>query len=71
MANLAGNRNTSVHGTGTFLRGRVLKHSHRIRELATRDLLDKLIVAHTTGGVSDRTRPTIGLAKINSIFVHY
>ena len=45
----ARNRNTSVHGTETFLRGRVLKLSRRIRELATRDLLDKSIVAQTLG----------------------
>ena len=63
VGNLARNRNTSVHGTGKCLRGRVLKHSHRIRELATRDLLDKSIVAQTLGGVSDRT--TVGLAEIN------
>ncbi len=49
VGNLARNRNTSVHGTGKFLRGHVLKHSHRIRELATRDLLDKSIVAQTMG----------------------
>ena len=47
MGNLERNQNTSVHGTETFLRGRVLKLSRRIREFATRDLLDKSIVAQT------------------------
>ena len=68
-------KNTSVHGTGKFLSGRVLKLSRRIQELATLDLLDKSIlldksvVAQTVGGVSDRI--TVGIAEINSIFVDY
>ena len=62
-------KHTSVDGTGNFLRGRVLKLSRRIRELATRDLLDKSTVAQTLGGVSDRI--TVGIAEINSLFVDY
>ena len=42
-------KHTSVDGTGNFLWGRILKLSRRIRELATRDLLDKSIVAQTLG----------------------
>ena len=74
MENLARNRNTSVHGTGHFFTGRVLKLSRRIRELATRDLSDKSIVGQVnyrtnSGGVCDRI--TVGIAEINSIFLDY
>ena len=49
-----------------------MKLSRRIRELATRDLLDESIVGQVrcranSGGVSDRI--TVGIAEINSIFV--
>ena len=43
--NVAGNQNTSVHGTGIFLRSFVWTLSRRIRELEKRDLLDKFIVS--------------------------
>ena len=43
--------NTSVHSTGEFLRGFVLKLSRRIRELATRDLLDQVNCITNSGGV--------------------
>ena len=64
-------KHTSVHGTGNFLERLC---SRRMRELATRDLLDKSIVGqvhcHTnSGGVYDRI--IVGIAKINSIFVDY
>ena len=54
--NLAGNQNTSVHGTGIFLRGFVWKLSHRIRELEKRDLLDKFIVSKKSEGVLIESR---------------
>ena len=54
--NLAGNQNTSVHGTGIFLRGFVLKLSRRIRELEKRDLLDKFIVSKKSEGVLIESR---------------
>ena len=49
--NFVGNQNTSVHGTGIFLRGFVWKLSRRIRELEKRDLLDKFIVSKKSEGV--------------------
>ena len=65
-------KHRSVDGTGNFLRGRVLKLSRRIRELATRDLLDKSIVGQVrcrtnSGGVSYRI--TVGIAEINSLLL--
>ena len=54
--NLAGNLNTSVHGTGILLRGFVWKLSRRIRELEKRDLLDKFIVSKKSEGVLIESR---------------
>ena len=57
-------KNTSVHGTGKFLRGRVVKRSRRIRELATRDLLGQVHcwtspLSHKLWGGSERI--TVGM----------
>ena len=72
MGNLEINRNTQVCTRHWKVFERPC--SRRMRELATRDLLDKFIVGQVhcrtnSGGVSDRI--IVGNAEINSIFVYY